>query len=52
MGQEGSIIITKYPSNDNPIRNFPRNLRPDTKTKRIFKFCNHPDEIVIGSEGK
>ncbi|KAF4517722.1 hypothetical protein B566_EDAN013400 [Ephemera danica] len=37
---------------ESEIRNLPKNLKSDAKTKRIFKFCNYPEEITIGSEGQ
>jgi hypothetical protein len=51
IGKEGNLITTKYPSDDSEIRNIPKNLKSDAKTKRIFKFCNYPEEISIRTEG-
>ena len=38
--------------NDISIREFPRNLKADVKTKKIFRFCNPPSEITTETEGK
>jgi hypothetical protein len=52
IGNEESISALKHTNNDIPIRSFSKNLKPDIKTKRIFKLCNPPEEIAIGNEGK
>ncbi|XP_024944171.1 2-phosphoxylose phosphatase 1 isoform X2 [Cephus cinctus] len=38
------------PGSELSIREFPRNLKPDVKTKRIFRFCNSPSNILPGTE--
>lgn len=49
---EKSSIQSKPLSSDVPVREFARHFKPDIKNKRIFKLCNPPDDIKIGSEGK
>ncbi|KAG5314441.1 PXYP1 phosphatase, partial [Pseudoatta argentina] len=43
---------TRVPNNDLSLREFPRNLKSDAKTKKIFRFCNLPHEIAADTEGK
>lgn len=52
IGNEDSISALKHTNNDIPIRSFSKNFKPDIKTRRIFKLCNPPEEIIIGHEGK
>jgi hypothetical protein len=52
IGNEDSISTFKHTNNDTPIRSFSKNLKPDIKTRRIFKMCNPPEDITIGNEGK
>ncbi|XP_046753843.1 2-phosphoxylose phosphatase 1 isoform X1 [Diprion similis] len=42
----------RRPPSDISLREFPRNLKLDLKTKKIFRFCNSPDDINPGAEGK
>jgi hypothetical protein len=51
IGNEDSMSALKHTDNDNPLRSFSKNLKPDIKTRRIFKLCNPPEEITIGNEG-
>lgn len=48
---ERSSMQTRVLENDISIREFPRNLRADIKTKKIFQFCNPPNEIIAETEG-
>ena len=48
---EKSSVQNRPSSSELSIREFPRNLKPDLKTKKIFRFCNTPSDINIGSEG-
>lgn len=48
---EKTSVQTKVLNNDLPLREFPRNLRSDAKTKKIFRFCNLPHEIAAETEG-
>ncbi|KAI4485302.1 hypothetical protein M0804_006807 [Polistes exclamans] len=43
---------SKTLNNDISIREYPRNLKSDIKTKKIFRFCNSPNEIKTDAEGK
>ncbi|XP_014473129.1 PREDICTED: 2-phosphoxylose phosphatase 1 [Dinoponera quadriceps] len=49
---EKTSVQTRVLSNDFSLREFPRNLKPDAKTKKIFRFCNLPHEIVADTEGR
>ncbi|PNF23838.1 hypothetical protein B7P43_G13724 [Cryptotermes secundus] len=51
IGNEDGISALKHTDNDIPMRSFSKNLKPDIKTRRIFKLCNPPEEIAIGNEG-
>ncbi|XP_012253154.2 2-phosphoxylose phosphatase 1 [Athalia rosae] len=42
----------RRPASEISLREFPRNLKLDPKTKKIFRFCNPPDDISPGAEGK
>lgn len=44
-------VQTRVINNDLSLREFPRNLKPDGKTKKIFRFCNLPQEIAADTEG-
>lgn len=48
---EKSSMQTRVLGNDISIREFPRNLRADVKTKKIFRFCNPPNDITAETEG-
>lgn len=50
IGNEDSISALKHTNNDTPMRSFSKNLKPDIKTRRIFKMCNPPEDITIGNE--
>jgi hypothetical protein len=52
IGNEDSISALKHTNSDTPMRSFSKNLKPDIKTRRIFKMCNPPEDITIGNEGK
>ena len=49
---EKSSMQNRPSSSELSIKEFPRNLKPDLKTKKIFRFCNTPSDITQGSEGK
>ncbi|XP_033337634.1 2-phosphoxylose phosphatase 1 [Megalopta genalis] len=49
---EKSSIQARVLGNDVSVREYPRNLKADVKTKKIFRFCNPPNEIIAESEGK
>ncbi|CAL7942547.1 unnamed protein product [Xylocopa violacea] len=49
---EKSSIQTRILGNDVSIREFPKNLKIDVKTKKIFRSCNPPSEITAETEGK
>ncbi|KYQ52155.1 Acid phosphatase-like protein 2 [Trachymyrmex zeteki] len=49
---EKTSVQTRVPNNDLSLREFPRNLKSDAKTKKIFRFCNLPHEIAADTEGK
>ncbi|KAL0122167.1 hypothetical protein PUN28_007127 [Cardiocondyla obscurior] len=49
---EKTSVQTRLPSNDLSLREFPRNLKSDAKTKKIFRFCNLPHEIATDTEGR
>lgn len=49
---EKSSMQARVIENDISIREFPRNLKADVKTKKIFRFCNPPSEITTETEGK
>lgn len=48
---EKSSMQTRVLGNDISVREFPRNLKTDVKTKKIFQFCNPPSEITAETEG-
>jgi len=48
---EKTSVQTKVPNNDLSLREFPRNLKSDAKTKKVFRFCNLPHEIAADTEG-
>lgn len=48
---EKTSVQTRVPNSDLPLREFPRNLKSDAKTKKIFRFCNLPHEIAADTEG-
>lgn len=48
---ERTSIQTRILNNDLSLREFPRNLKSDAKTKKIFRFCNLPHEITAEAEG-
>lgn len=48
---EKSSMQVRSLNNDLPLREFPRNLKSDVKTKKIFRFCNPPSEIIADTEG-
>lgn len=48
---EKTSVQTRVPNNDLSLREFPRNLKSDAKTKKIFRFCNLPHEIAADTEG-
>lgn len=52
IGNEETSTTLKPTVNEIPNRNFPKNLKPDIKMRRIFKLCNPPEEIASGSEGQ
>ncbi|GLH03316.1 Uncharacterized protein GBIM_09240 [Gryllus bimaculatus] len=52
IGNEDGTSTLKHTGNEMPNRNFPKNLKPDIKMRRIFKLCNPPEEISLGSEGQ
>lgn len=49
---EKTSVQTKVSNNDLSLREFPRNLKSDAKTKKIFRFCNLPHEIAADTEGR
>lgn len=49
---EKSSIQNRPSSSELSIKEFPRNFKVDLKTKKIFRFCNTPNDITQGSEGK
>ncbi|XP_070168277.1 2-phosphoxylose phosphatase 1 [Polyergus mexicanus] len=49
---EKTSVQTRVLNNDLSLREFPRNLKSDAKTKKIFRFCNLPHEIAAETEGK
>lgn len=49
---EKSSMQTKSLGNELPIREYPRNFKADMRTKKIFRFCNPPNEITTETEGK
>lgn len=51
IDEKGSMQ-TRVLGNDISIREFPRNLKADIKTKKIFRFCNPPSEITAETEGE
>lgn len=38
-------------SNDILVRGFPKDLKPEIKGRRIYRLCNPPEDINLGSEG-
>ncbi|XP_071439450.1 2-phosphoxylose phosphatase 1 [Hetaerina americana] len=52
IGQEDVASISKSSNTNIPVRMSPINMKQDNKVKRIFKFCNPPEDIAIGSEGQ
>lgn len=48
---EKTSVQTRILNNDLSLREFPRNLKSDAKTKKIFRFCNLPHEIAAETEG-
>nr|CAD7575067.1 unnamed protein product [Timema californicum] len=52
IGTEETISALKHLSNELPVRSFAKLLRPDIKMRRIFRLCNPPEDIVLGSEGR
>nr|CAD7409947.1 unnamed protein product [Timema poppensis] len=50
IGTEETISALKHLSNELPVRSFAKLLRPDIKMRRIFRLCNPPEDIVLGSE--
>ncbi|XP_063244225.1 2-phosphoxylose phosphatase 1 isoform X2 [Bacillus rossius redtenbacheri] len=52
IGNEDPVSAMKRTSNDTPMRSFSKYLKPDIKMRRIFRLCNPPEEITIGSEGQ
>lgn len=48
---EKNSMQARVIENDISIREFPRNLKADVKTKKIFRFCNPPSEITTETEG-
>lgn len=48
---EKNSMQARVIENDISIREFPRNLKVDVKTKKIFRFCNPPNEITTETEG-
>jgi len=51
IGSDNRAAAFKHLANE-VIRGFPKDLKPDIKTRRIFKLCNPPEDILLGSEGK
>ncbi|XP_012282578.1 2-phosphoxylose phosphatase 1 [Orussus abietinus] len=49
---EKSSLQGRTSGSELSIREFPRNFKPDVKTKKIFRFCNLPSDILQGTEGK
>lgn len=49
---ENSSIQSRPSSSELSIKEFPRNFKVDLKTKKIFRFCNTPNDIIQGNEGK
>jgi len=48
---EKTSVQARVLNNDLSLREFPRNLKSDAKTKKIFRFCNLPHEIAADTEG-
>lgn len=48
---EKSSVQARVLDNDISIREFPRNLKTDMRTKKIFQFCNPPSDITAETEG-
>jgi len=48
---EKTSVQARILNNDLSLREFPRNLKSDAKTKKIFRFCNLPHEIAADTEG-
>ncbi|KAL2713200.1 2-phosphoxylose phosphatase 1 [Vespula squamosa] len=49
---EKSSMQARTLNGDLLIREYPRNLKSDIKTKKIFRFCNSPNDIKTEVEGK
>ncbi|XP_046405402.1 uncharacterized protein LOC124170616 isoform X2 [Ischnura elegans] len=52
IGQDDIASISKSSNTNVPVRMSPINMKQDHKVKRIFKFCNPPEDIALGSEGQ
>jgi len=51
VDEKTSVQTQRILNNDLSLREFPRNLKSDAKTKKIFRFCNLPHEIAADTEG-
>lgn len=52
IGTEDGTQGYKHSSNDILVRGFPKDLKPEIKGRRIYRLCNPPEDINLGSEGK
>ncbi|KAE8749797.1 hypothetical protein FOCC_FOCC003535 [Frankliniella occidentalis] len=51
IGTEDAAQGYKHSSNDIFVRGFPKDLKPEIKGRRIYRLCNPPEDINLGSEG-
>lgn len=51
IGTEDGAQGYKHSSNDIFVRGFPKDLKPEIKGRRIYRLCNPPEDINLGSEG-
>ncbi|KAK3929270.1 2-phosphoxylose phosphatase 1 [Frankliniella fusca] len=52
IGTEDGAQGYKHSSNDIFVRGFPKDLKPEIKGRRIYRLCNPPEDINLGSEGQ
>ena len=52
IGNEDGAQGYKHSSNDILVRGFPKDLKPEIKGRRIYRLCNPPEDINLGTEGK
>lgn len=52
IGTEDGAQGYKHSTNDIFVRGFPKDLKPEIKGRRIYRLCNPPEDINLGSEGK